>query len=104
MFSVYMYIIAVIIFMNVSFSGTKFSHRRILLFTNNDNPHESNPSLQVDHLYGLILTHSYHTLSLSFPPSLPPYYRDKQKQKLKWGTISITAALYNRSHFLLGFG
>ena len=64
-----MYIIAVIIFMNISFSGTKFSHRRILLFTNNDNPHESNPSLQVDHLYGLILTHS---ITLSFSPFLLP--------------------------------
>ena len=30
-----------------AYSGTKYSHRRILLFTNNDDPHASNMALQV---------------------------------------------------------
>ena len=28
-------------------SGTKYSHKRILLFTNNDNPHATSTALQV---------------------------------------------------------
>ena len=30
-----------------SHSGLKYSHKRILLFTNNDNPHRNDDSLQV---------------------------------------------------------
>ena len=41
-------------FSSLYLSGSKLSHKRILLFTNNDNPHRNSPALQVIINYSLI--------------------------------------------------
>ena len=55
-------------------SGAKFSHRRILLFTNNDNPHSASPALQVQSQASFSLGCAHVPVMIAEECSLPTHF------------------------------